>query len=95
MFVTLTTLIQFAIAKTPVALSRLLDAWCEGIAGFFFRRETAAPFAGRRGALALDSGRARRALSVERSGFRRDRRAGGACAAQHSELYIVLSWYAI
>lgn len=38
MFVTLTTLIRFATAKTPAGLARLLDAWCEGIAGFFFRR---------------------------------------------------------
>ena len=39
MFVTLlSTLIQFAIAKTPAGLVGLLDAWCEGIAGFFFRR---------------------------------------------------------
>ena len=38
MLITLTTLIRFAIAKTPAGLVRLLNAWCEGIAGFFFRR---------------------------------------------------------
>ena len=38
MFITFATLIQFAIAKTPAGFIRLLNACCEGIAGYFFRR---------------------------------------------------------
>ena len=38
MFITLSTLIRFAITAKPVGLIRLLNAWCEGIAGFVFHR---------------------------------------------------------
>ena len=38
MLITLSAIIRFAITKTPVGFVRLLNAWCEGIAGFFFRR---------------------------------------------------------
>jgi uncharacterized protein YjiS (DUF1127 family) len=38
MFVTLSAIVRFAITTTPGGVVRLLNAWCEGIAGFFFRR---------------------------------------------------------
>ena len=38
MFVTLSASVRFAITTTPGGVVRLLNAWCEGIAGFFFRR---------------------------------------------------------
>ena len=38
MLVTFSAVIRLAMTKTPGELVRLLNACCEGIAGFFFRR---------------------------------------------------------
>jgi uncharacterized protein YjiS (DUF1127 family) len=38
MLATLSTVIRFAITKKPGGFSRLLNAWREGVAGYFFSR---------------------------------------------------------
>jgi uncharacterized protein YjiS (DUF1127 family) len=60
MFVTLATIIRFAITKKPGGFSRRLGAWCEAIAGYFFRRSAIASLSD------LDD-RALRDIGLERS----------------------------
>jgi uncharacterized protein YjiS (DUF1127 family) len=38
MSVTLSTIVRPSVRKRPGAFSRLLSAYCDGIAGYFFRR---------------------------------------------------------
>ena len=42
MSTTLSTIVRPAVPKRPGAISRLLGACCEGIAGYFFRRSAIA-----------------------------------------------------